>query len=138
MRSIFKAAGMLVLIGALVVVMGCDGSGDPGTVTVSDLNGTWTVVIAYNSGNTETWIIELSQSGGVLTGISYEAGYRDDSVPVTGTISGSSVTMREDWVDEEYIYTGTVNSDGIMSGTSGYDDGSDPGTWVGTRSNGQK
>lgn len=137
MRRILKAAGMSVLLGALVVLMGCDGSGSPGTVTVNDVNGTWTIAIRYDDGYQETWIMELSQDGSTIAGISYEAGYRYDSAQITGTVSGNSVTMRETWPgNTDYIYTGTITADGAMSGSLDAEDGSDPGTWVGTRNSG--
>lgn len=93
-----KITVILVLIGLLLLGCGSSG-GSNNNITGStglDVTGTWKGTIS-EGGSTSTWNLTLPQSGSNITGTNNwsSTGGTSGSNPLTGSISGTSISLQE-------------------------------------------
>ncbi|HET9948394.1 MAG TPA: hypothetical protein VFQ22_05710 [Longimicrobiales bacterium] len=100
-----------------------------------DVSGTWQMEVTTDAGGTTTPSLTLQQNGAELTGhyTSQTLGEAD----VTGTVDGSQVTIsfsaNLQGQEIPVVYAGTVNEEGIMTGTIDLAGGLATGTFTARR-----
>lgn len=104
-----------------------------------DLTGTYTFYIHF-SGHDYYYDVDLTQSGSAITGTLTDTylpvQYPNKDLPVTGSVSGSDITLDVVYPDAYWgtrTFVGTINGTGALSGTwsdSGTDGSS--GSWSST------
>jgi hypothetical protein len=118
-KSLIALAAVTLLAVALLAV----------PVFAADLTGTWSTAVATDAGSgTVTFV--LKQDGEKLTG-SYSSEYGDATV--SGTITGSDVTIEFETSGIKAVYKGKIDSAGTkIEGTCDYG-GQASGTFTATK-----
>ncbi len=99
-----------------------------------DLNGANEVDVAYD-GSTFVYSVTVTQNGSCLSG-TLDDPYYPTSGPISGTVSGDSITFTFSYpsgsIQGTRTYTGTISQSGVASGTwtQTGDESPDNGTWT--------
>ncbi len=112
------------------------GAGAPLAAQMVEVSGTWAMEVTTDQGVT-TPSVRLEQDGQTLTGDYSSATLGEANVE--GTVEGSEVTFRFTSVIQgqavPVVYRGSVDENGVMSGTIDIAGGLLTGTFTATRSN---
>ena len=128
-----RRLGTLMVAATAIVV----GDAEQASAQTLDISGAWALEVTIDGG-VSTPSLTLDQAGESLTGhYSSEALGEHD---VTGTVSGSEVRISFSADFQGFpisvIYRGTVDDDGVISGTIDIADGFSTGTFTATRTDG--
>ncbi len=127
----------ILLLAGTILLSSCGGGASSNPQQSTPLSGNWQFTVNGNDGFTNTPDLAsgsglglqggfLLQNNGTVTGAfvytntllnSSLGPCNSGSAAVTGTISGQSVTLNVSAGGQSYTLTGTLNSDGSMSGT---------------------
>ena len=110
-----------VLLGAVLVIMAGCASSTPSAAPTVDVTGNWAGTWVYESSSAGSGTVQLAlkQTGSAVTGQMDLQGGRATAGPVTGSVSGSVLTLQHSQVTARGVVSGyqiSGTGNGVLAG----------------------